>query len=52
VRRIGRDLPDASGHDAYVAGPVALCDAVESLLTAKGLPERRFFAERFYSVTT
>lgn len=50
VRRIGRDLPDTSGHDAYVAGPVTLCDAVESLLTAKGLPERRFFAERFYSV--
>jgi propane monooxygenase reductase component len=49
VRRIARDLPDASGHDAYVAGPVALCDAAESLLTAKGLPERRFFAERFYS---
>jgi ferredoxin-NADP reductase len=48
VRRISHDLRDASGHDAYVAGPVALCDAVESLLTAKGLPERRFFAERFY----
>ena len=50
VRRMGREIRDASGHDAYVAGPVALCDAVESLLTAKGLPERRFFAERFYSV--
>jgi ferredoxin-NADP reductase/ferredoxin len=49
VRRIGREVPDASGYDAYVAGPVTLCDAVESLLTAKGLPERRFFAERFYS---
>jgi propane monooxygenase reductase subunit len=48
VRRIGTEVRDASGHDAYVAGPVALCDAVESLLTAKGLPERRFFAERFY----
>ena len=48
VRRIGKEVRDASGHDAYVAGPVALCDAVESLLTAKGLPERRIFAERFY----
>jgi propane monooxygenase reductase subunit len=48
VRRMAMDVADASGHDAYVAGPVALCDAVESLLTAKGLPERRFFAERFY----
>ena len=52
VRRIGREVRDASGHDAYVAGPVALCDAVESLLTAKGLPERRIFAERFYSVAS
>jgi propane monooxygenase reductase component len=49
VRRIGHEVADASGYDAYVAGPVTLCDAVESLLTAKGLPERRFFAERFYS---
>jgi propane monooxygenase reductase subunit len=49
VRRIGREVRDASGCDAYVAGPVALCDAVESLLTAKGLPERRCFAERFYA---
>lgn len=52
VRRIGREVRDASDHDAYVAGPVALCDAVESLLTAKGLPERRMFCERFYSVTS
>lgn len=52
VRRIGKEVPDASGHDAYVAGPVALCDAVESLLTAKGLPERRIFCERFYSVAS
>ena len=49
---IGRDVPDASGHDAYVAGPVALGDALEALLTAKGLPERRFFCERFYAVAS
>jgi propane monooxygenase reductase component len=48
VRQIAREVPDASGYDAYVAGPVPLCDAVESLLTAKGLPEHRCFAERFY----
>jgi propane monooxygenase reductase component len=52
VRRIGREVRDASDHDAYVAGPVAICDAVESLLTAKGLPERRMFCERFYSVAS
>jgi len=52
IRRMAREVPDASGHDAYVAGPVPLCDAVEALLTAKGLPERRFFCERFYSVAT
>ncbi|HVW34909.1 MAG TPA: 2Fe-2S iron-sulfur cluster-binding protein [Acidimicrobiia bacterium] len=48
VRRIGQEIRDASGCDAYIAGPVELCDAVESLLTAKGLPERRCFVERFY----
>ncbi|MEW6475052.1 MAG: 2Fe-2S iron-sulfur cluster-binding protein [Actinomycetota bacterium] len=52
IRRIARDVPDASGHDAYVAGSVALCDATEALLTAKGLPERRLFSEPFYSVAT
>lgn len=52
VRHIGRKVRDASDHDAYVAGPVAICDAVESLLTAKGLPERRMFCERFYSVSS
>lgn len=52
IRRMAREVPDASGHDAYVAGSVALCDAVEALLTAKGLPERRFFSERFYSLAT
>lgn len=52
VRRMARDVPDASDYDAYAAGPVPLCDAVEALLTAKGLPERRYFAERFYSVAT
>ena len=51
IRRMARDVPDASGYDAYVAGPVPLCDAVEALLTAKGLPEHRCFAERFYSVS-
>lgn len=50
IRRIAREVPDASHYDAYVAGPVPLCDAAEALLTAKGLPERRFFAERFYSI--
>jgi propane monooxygenase reductase component len=52
IRRMARDVPDASGFDAYVAGPVGLCDAVEALLTAKGLPERRIFCERFYSASS
>jgi len=52
VQHIGRELRDASAHDAYVAGPVALGDALEGLLTAKGLPERRFFCERFYAVSS
>ncbi|HEY4410696.1 MAG TPA: 2Fe-2S iron-sulfur cluster-binding protein [Acidimicrobiia bacterium] len=52
VQRIGRELRDASAADAYVAGPVPLGDALEGLLTAKGLPERRFFCERFYAVSS
>ena len=52
IRRMARDVPDASGYDAYVAGPVSLCDAVAALLTAKGLPERRLFSEPFYSLAT
>ncbi|HEV7534400.1 MAG TPA: hypothetical protein VGP90_02125, partial [Acidimicrobiia bacterium] len=52
VRRIGHDVGDASGHDAYVAGSPALCDAITALLSAKGLPERRIFAERFYAVSS
>lgn len=51
VRRIGGDIADASGYDAYVAGAPGLCDAVASLLMAKGLPQRRMFAERFYAVS-
>jgi NAD(P)H-flavin reductase/ferredoxin len=52
VRRIGHDVADASGSDAYVAGSPALCDAITALLSAKGLPERRIFAERFYAVSS
>lgn len=52
VRRIGHDVGDASEHDAYVAGSPALCDAITALLSAKGLPERRIFAERFYAVSS
>jgi ferredoxin-NADP reductase len=52
VRRIGHDVGDASGSDAYVAGSPALCDAITALLSAKGLPERRIFAERFYAVSS
>jgi ferredoxin-NADP reductase/ferredoxin len=52
VRRIGREVADCSGHDAYVAGAPRLCDAVEALLVAKGLPETRLFVEKFYTVTS
>jgi NAD(P)H-flavin reductase len=52
VRRIGGDVADASDYDAYVAGAPGLCDAVASLLMAKGLPQRRMFAERFYAVSS
>jgi propane monooxygenase reductase component len=51
VQTVGRELADASGYDAYVAGDVELCDALTALLLAKGLPEQRLFVQRFYSIT-
>ncbi len=50
VQTVGRELADASGYDAYVAGDVDVCDALAALLLAKGLPEQRLFVQRFYSI--
>jgi NAD(P)H-flavin reductase/ferredoxin len=44
-----RELEDASPFDAYLCGPPPMCDTVDVILSAKGLPEGRSFLDRFYS---
>lgn len=46
---IQRDVPDASGYDAYICGPPPMCDTVSLILSAKGLQEGHAFLDRFYS---
>ena len=48
TRAIAEDIRDASGYDAYVCGAPDMCDAVGRLLEAKGLPEARIHADKFY----
>ncbi|MFR9802051.1 2Fe-2S iron-sulfur cluster-binding protein [Pseudonocardia sp. RS010] len=48
TRSIAQDIPDASTFDAYLCGAPEMCDAVGRLLEAKGLPEARIHADKFY----
>ena len=48
TRAIAEDIRDASGYDAYLCGAPDMCDAVGRLLEAKGLPEARIHADKFY----
>ncbi len=48
TRVIAEDVRDASPFDAYLCGAPRMCDAVGRLLEAKGLPEVRIHADRFY----
>jgi propane monooxygenase reductase subunit len=49
TRVIAEDIRDASSYDAYLCGAPEMCDAVGRLLEAKGLPEARIHADKFYS---
>jgi len=49
TRAIAEDIRDASPYDAYLCGAPEMCDAVGRLLEAKGLPEARIHADKFYS---
>ena len=49
TRVIAEDIRDASPFDAYLCGSPPMCDAVGRLLEAKGLPEARIHADRFYA---
>ncbi|WP_238994829.1 FAD-binding oxidoreductase [Mycolicibacterium chubuense] len=48
TRAIAEDIRDASVYDAYLCGAPEMCDAVGRLLEAKGLPEARIHADKFY----
>ncbi|ART74429.1 2Fe-2S iron-sulfur cluster-binding protein [Mycolicibacterium sp. jd] len=48
TRAIAEDIRDASLYDAYLCGAPEMCDAVGRLLEAKGLPEVRIHADKFY----
>lgn len=48
TRAIAEDIRDASCYDAYLCGAPEMCDDVSRLLEAKGLPEARIHADRFY----
>lgn len=50
-RVIAEDLRDASGHDAYLCGSPKMCDSVRLLLEAKGMPDNRIHADRFFAAT-
>jgi ferredoxin-NADP reductase/ferredoxin len=48
TRVIAEDIRDASPYDAYLCGAPEMCDAVGRLLEAKGLPQARIHADKFY----
>ena len=48
---VQRLVEDASGLDAYLCGHPDMCEAVERLLEAKGIKERRVFLDRFFSTS-
>ncbi|GJO01238.1 methane monooxygenase component C [Mycobacterium marinum] len=48
TRAIATDIRDASPYDAYLCGAPEMCNDVGRLLEAKGLPEARIHADRFY----
>lgn len=48
TRALAEDIRDASIYDAYLCGAPDMCDAVGRLLEAKGLPEARIHADKFY----
>jgi ferredoxin-NADP reductase/ferredoxin len=45
---IMREVKDPTGFDAYICGPPDMCEVVGDLLAAKGLPDNRIHADRFY----
>ncbi|MEE2061535.1 2Fe-2S iron-sulfur cluster-binding protein [Rhodococcus artemisiae] len=48
VENMARDIASGSHLDAYICGAPGMCDTVTGLLEAKGVPESRIFADRFF----
>ena len=44
---LGRNVPDASGHEAYLCGSPGMIDASISVLTELGMPEENIFYDKF-----
>lgn len=46
---VQRDIIDASPYDAYICGRPEMCEAVSTLLLAKGIPDHRIFRDDFFA---
>jgi CDP-4-dehydro-6-deoxyglucose reductase, E3 len=44
---VARAYPDLSGHDVYMSGPPAMCEAARERLLALGLPSEQMFSDAF-----
>jgi propane monooxygenase reductase component len=51
TQAIHRGVPEAHRYDAYLCGAPPMCDAVSSLLRAKGLPEQALYMDRFFTTS-
>jgi propane monooxygenase reductase subunit len=49
VQAIQREISDAHRYDAYLCGAPPMCDAVSSLLLAKGLSAQALYMDRFFT---
>ena len=47
VDAVERAYPDLSGHDVYMSGPPAMCDAARLHFLARGLPPDQMFSDAF-----
>ncbi|MBF6567557.1 MAG: 2Fe-2S iron-sulfur cluster binding domain-containing protein [Candidatus Binataceae bacterium] len=46
-----REIADASPYDAYICGQPEMCEAVATLLLAKGISEDRIFRDDFFAAS-
>lgn len=44
---VARAYPDLSGHDVYMSGPPAMCEAARACFLAHGLPAGQMFSDAF-----